>query len=448
MDKERHSYFRRLSTLTPLNLAKQIPEDLLALIDAVRGILFGVSQIYETLQHYTVYAIDERLSAVLLKVLDPASVYISQLIGALDRFDSISRKALPPPSVCRTVIESCRDNVTVFGKAVGVLALQLKILATHDDVRYTRQMLLTLYGAMAEIAGSWQAMASRIDVVKPLLWEVRPPPPAKSYATQNQLSRTSGVNGTESIRTPASAPAGPSTFLPLDHPRLRPNVSPSCLDHGKTRMTRRHAGSFSSKDVEIGKMLPSFIDVPSLTTVVLNGAAPPTPVPRVTRRAVTPLGSASLNQAPLATSAGPPYPDGTFPGSGYQSAPLVESHSRQGSQSSLLASSSSISLVSRLAQIEVPSSTNTLVDKEAIGAMRAALDAAPAIWVMTSEILEEAKDRNEDLKQILHKAKEAAERLGHNIDAIQEGTPAVDRKPLHDDARGFAKVSRLSVVQR
>ncbi|CCM02069.1 uncharacterized protein FIBRA_04145 [Fibroporia radiculosa] len=449
MDKERHSYFRRLSALTPLDLAKKIPEDLLALVDAVRGILFGVSQIYETLQHYTVYAIDERLSAVLLKVLDPASVYISQLIGALDRFDSISRKALPPPPVCRTVIESCRDNVTVFGKAVGVLALQLKILATHDDVRYTRQMLLTLYGAMAEIAGSWQAIASRIEVVKPLLWEVRPPPPAKSYATQSQLSRTPGVNGIDSTRTPVSAPAGPSTFLPLDHPRPRPNISPNSPDHGKTRMTRRHAGSFSSKDVEIGKMLPSFIDVPSLTTVVLNGAPPPTPVPRMTRRVATPLGSASLNQTPLTTSTGLHYPDSTFPGSVYQSATSSESHSRQGSQSSLLASSSSVSLVSRLGQIEVPSSTNTLVDKEAISAMRAALDAAPAIWVMTSEILQEVKDIKEDLKHILNKAKEAADRLGQNIDAIQDGTPAADRKPLHDDARGFAKtVIQLSTAMK
>lgn len=185
MDIERNSYFRRLSLLGSAPTSKAIPQPLLALVDAVRGILFAVSQIYQTLQHYTVYAIDERLSAVLLKVLDPASMYLQQLINALDRFDTMSRRNLPSPAVCRAVVESCRDNVTVFGKAVGVLALQLKVLATHDDVRYTRQMLLVLYGAMAEISSAWNAIAGQAEAVKPLLREHRPPPVlAKKVFTQ------------------------------------------------------------------------------------------------------------------------------------------------------------------------------------------------------------------------------------------------------------------------
>jgi len=429
MDKERHSYFRRLSTLTPLNLAKTIPEDLLALVDAVRGVLFGVSQIYQTLQHYTVYAIDERLSTVLLKVLDPASVYMSQLIASLDRFDTASRRGLPPPSVCRAVVESCRDNVTVFGKAVAVLALQLKVLATHDDVRYTRQMLLTLYGAMAEVASSWQAMASRIEAVKPLLWEVRPPPFSKSHTAQ--------AHGTDSSRSPVSAPAhtgASSSFLPpSDQPRLRRNYSPGSLDQGKTRMTRRHAGSFSSKDVEIGKMLPSSVEGPSLTAGVLNGAAPPTPVPRTARRINGTLGSAPLHPLSGTKHSGPQSADSV------QTTHLWETHSRQGSQNSLIASSSSSSLALRIGQLEAPSSTSTLVDKEAIGAMMQALNAAPVIWEMIGEILGDSHETKEDLKAILNQAKEVAERLRRNIQAIQDGIPAVDRRPLHDDARTFAK---------
>ena len=130
MDTERNSYFRRLSTLSAATISKAIPESLLAVVDAVRGILFALSQVYQTLQHYTVYAIDERLSAVLQKVLGPASSYMSQLIHALDRFDAVSRRALPSPSICRAVVENCRDTVTVFGKAVGMLSLQLKVLVT------------------------------------------------------------------------------------------------------------------------------------------------------------------------------------------------------------------------------------------------------------------------------------------------------------------------------
>ncbi|KZT11311.1 uncharacterized protein LAESUDRAFT_747064 [Laetiporus sulphureus 93-53] len=413
MDKERHSYFRRFSALTPLHLSKAIPEDLLALVDAARGILFGVSRIYETLQLYThtEYAIDQRLSTVLNKVLDPASVYMTGLINALDRFDTMSVKGLPPPSVCRAVVECCRDNVAVFGKAVGVLALQLKVLATHDDVRYTRQMLLNLYGSMAEIASSWQAMAMRIEAVKPLLWEIRPPPAAKSHAAQSPSS----------ARSAAAHIADSSTS---DQPRLRHGVSPTSRDHGQTRMARRHAGSFSYKDVEIGKMLPSFVDAPSspLTAGVINGAAPSTPVLRSARRMATALGSTPL---------GTPNGDSAVP-----TAYRWDSHSRQGSQNSLPPSSSGLAL--RTAQVETPSNTSTLVDKEAIDAVKKALDLAPAIWNMMDRILNDREGVTEDVKEIVDQAKVVTERLRRNIGYIRDGVQPTD-KPLHDEARTFAK---------
>ncbi|TFY67445.1 hypothetical protein EVJ58_g1617 [Rhodofomes roseus] len=439
MDKKRNAYFRRLSALTPLNLSKTIPEDLLALVDAVRGILFGVSQIYQTLQHYTVYAIDERLSAVLMKVLDPASVYMTQLITALDRFDTMSRRTVPPPSVCRAVVESCRDNVTVFGKAVGVLALQLKVLATHDDVRYTRQMLLTLYGAMAEIATSWQAMASRIEAVRPLLWEGRPPPVGKGYAAQTQASRVANGHGTDSSRSPISAPAHGSSFAsPLDYSRRRQNMAPPTPDESKTRMSRRHAGSFSSKDVEKGRWIPSNDIVPSLTAGVLTGAAPPMPVPRPQRRnAMTPL-SASGHSFSGLTANGSHHANGSSTAGVNQTYFTV--HSRQGSGSSMLPSASVLAL--KMAQMEAPSNTSTLVDNEAIEAMKQALDAAPTIWRTIAEIMAGTDDDQEELKDTLAKAKEIVERLTKNIDALQDGSASVDKlsKPLHDDARAFAKM--------
>ena len=52
----------------------------------------------------------------------------------------------PFPPARLPVVESCRDAVSVFGKAMGVLTLQLKALATRDDIRYTRQLLPELYG--------------------------------------------------------------------------------------------------------------------------------------------------------------------------------------------------------------------------------------------------------------------------------------------------------------
>lgn len=434
MDVERNSYFRRLSTLAPAVLAKTIPPALLALVDAVRGILFAVSQIYQTLQHYTVYSIDERLSAVLLKVLDPASTYMSQLINALDRFDTLSKRTLPPPAVCRSVVESCRDNVTVFGKAVGVLSLQLKVLATHDDVRYTRQMLVVLYGAMAEISSAWQDMAGRIEEVKPLLRDHRPPPATKLYQHTPTLRTTLPFTADIAAVSPVTAPLTTSPLLPpqpASRPLARP-ASPHSATDGRIRMSRRHAGSFSYKDVEIGKMLASNPESPQLATGVVGSTSLSTPILRTVRRpsALGPSGSSgSING------------DGTIRPS--TSAPRWDSHSRQCSTSSFLAAGAySPSLVMK-APPDMLSSTSTLVDKEALEAMQGAVQAAPLVWTMTDKMLQEAPEMQEELGDMLTRAKDVTDKLKESLHVIESGDAPTDRITLRDDAHVFANVSQM-----
>ncbi|CAL1705031.1 unnamed protein product [Somion occarium] len=426
MDVERNSYFRRLSTLTSTPLYKSVPASLLKLVDAIRGILFAVSQIYQTLQHYTVYAIDERLSAVLLKVLDPASMYMHQLIDALDRFDTTCRRTLPSPALCRAVVESCRDNVTVFGKAIGMLSLQLKVLATHDDVRYTRQMLLVLYGAMAEIASSWQTITSEIEVVKPLLQDHRPPPVSKSYVAPTPTIRTTTVSPVENVLSPpATAPAAlsmPSGSHGLQfRPLLRSNSGHDTGDLEK-RISRRHAGSFSLKDVQIGRMLPSFVGAPHLSAGVAETSS--TPTLRASRRMPQSAGS-----TPVTHFVGP-VPSSILPA-------RWDSHSREGSSSSLVASMSSPSLKPPMA--DQASSTNTLMDKQAIEAVKVAVEAAPSVWEMMDGLLGEIEELREELSESLQKAKEITEVVRINIQALEAGDPSADRNHLREDAHVFVR---------
>ncbi|KAG5220822.1 RAM signaling network component [Salix suchowensis] len=236
---ERNSYFRRLSTL-PTAVSTVLPQPLLCLIDSARSILFAVCQVYLALEHYTVQATDDRLPNVLRKVLDPANSDMMHFINSLDRFDAMSRKMLPPPAICRAVVESCKDTVSVFGKAMGVLALQLKMLA-HEDVRYLRSLLLTLYGATAEISCAWAGMAPHIEAIKPLLY-AKPP-------SSNHLAAISN-----SEVYPLSAPVTKST-----HGHEGSGAFPLRSANGTTGVVRarRHAGSFSSKDVEIEALRPS-----------------------------------------------------------------------------------------------------------------------------------------------------------------------------------------------
>ncbi|EGN96201.1 hypothetical protein SERLA73DRAFT_13166, partial [Serpula lacrymans var. lacrymans S7.3] len=169
MELERNSYFRRLSALPAATISSNLPPSLLSLVEAARSILFSTSQVYQCLSHYTVYTLDNQLSSVIKKVIDPANAYMTQLVDALDRFDTMSKKTTPGPGLCRAVIECSRDTAAVFGKAIGIVALQLKVLAAKNDVRFMRQLHLIFYGAIAEISFAWQAMAPHIESIKPLL---------------------------------------------------------------------------------------------------------------------------------------------------------------------------------------------------------------------------------------------------------------------------------------
>ena len=415
MDGERHSYFRRFSVLQSSAISKTIPDSLLHLVDAARGTLFAVSQIYQTLHHYTVYAIDERLASVLLKVLDPASGYITQLINALDRFDSMSHRGLPTPAVCRGVVESCKDNLAIFGKAVGVLALQLKVLATQDDVRYTRQMLLVLYGATAEISHAWQSMVPHLETVEPLLRDHRPPPITKTRPGGQAFPHPPSLNIIPSPISPFS-PAPP-------RPALVPPDSPGPTE--RTHIARRHAGSFSSKDVEIGRFMASSDGLTIMQRGVVSRAATETLIPRVSRRhpGLLPLHSGS---SPSATPRKSPQSQ--------------DAHSRQGSLSSLESSTThSPSTMGRL-QVDVTNTLHSLVDKEAIDAMSKAVEAAPPVWAMMDSILADLPESREDIKETLIKAQSVTQQLKTDILLLQDGMN-VERRSIRNDAYLFVKVS-------
>lgn len=463
MDVERNSYFRRLSSLPTASISRVIPPALLSFIDSVRGILFAVSQIYQSLQHYTVYAIDERLSSVLQKVLDPASQYMLQLIDALDSFDSMSRRGPPPPSVIRRVVESCRDNVAVFGKAVGVLALQLKVLASRDDVRYSRQMLLVLYGAMAEISNAWQGMVHQVEAVEPLLREEdRPPLPLKLP----QLANGSGYSGhghgvgkmhgksqrTESrerISPISEQPELPSPFYNPPQTMSRSAASSRAGGAGmqplavsskvpigggeRLRMARRHAGSFSVKDVELGRSMAS--NSPPADRLVGGSSAQ---MSRQHARQIHP----AMPMLPPPRSTHHNHSHQHTPGHSPTKSALGASESLHVRQDSAhgLSPTGAPSPGLRSNMLEVPSSSTTLVDKDAIEAISVAVKAAPAVWSMLEEISREMPDAGTDLRENLAKAVMLTNRLGENIKAMQEGLPSADRKALREDGHVFVRV--------
>ena len=429
IDNERNLYFRRFSTLPKPRESDKIPTALLNIVDAIRGILFSLSQIYSAVRNYTVSAIDERTSGVLGKVLDPASSYLSGLINALDKFDSVSeRGGIPPPAICRSLLESCKDNVAVFGKVASVLQLQLKVLSASHDPRYTRTLLLMLYGSTAEISNSWQAMLPLLNPILPLL---RDPRPAPSSSGTNSHSRSMrGVLHDKTILPPV-----PSV---VSHSRSAPARS----------RYRRHAGSFSSNDVQIGKALASHS--PSDRSHSPGSSSP------------YPLRSAFRNPA---TSA---HPMPTLPAiSTNIGAPHSFTHSRAQSHSSIASTSTSSpsiqppSLSPRLAPHlpsnpgfrspsvsrsrdglgDLPTDSSKLVDQDLLDSMENAADHALAVWKMCDEVLlEEPEESHKDLRDALDRVQVIAGKMRAHFSSVQEEESQVDRKALGDDARMFVKV--------
>ncbi|WRT67282.1 uncharacterized protein IL334_004249 [Kwoniella shivajii] len=266
IDESKNSYFRRLSTLPVSTISKTIPAALLKFIDAVRGILYALSQLHSALRQYLVFAVNERIASVFSRVMEPAGNYMNNLINALDRFDSMSRRNTPPVHAIRSVIEAAKESVAVFAKVMAVLRMQIPALKSND-VRYTRTLLTMIYGSMAEVACSWRNMAPLLVEIRPLLvidvggLAMRSLGGVKMAPTASLSGRTpiSPIIERRESQSPASVSKSTVGGSPLV-PQVEESPAPASTNAASLRTmgrTRRQAGSFSSLDVEKGMLMGS-----------------------------------------------------------------------------------------------------------------------------------------------------------------------------------------------
>ena len=253
-DESRNSYFRRLSTLPKSTISKTIPPAMLKFVDAIRGILFALSQLHAALRQYLLFAVPDRVAGVFNRVMEPAGTYMTNLINALDRFDSMSRRGIPPSSAIRSVANATKESVAVFSKVVAVLRLQMPALR-GGDVRYTRTLLLMIYGSMAEIGCSWEAMEQLLEDVKPLLHD-RPGGIAMALAGSMGRTPISPIPERGESRSPSSAARSSMSTVNAspNHPSTASMETPA---PNARAQRRRQAGSFSTEDVERGMLMGS-----------------------------------------------------------------------------------------------------------------------------------------------------------------------------------------------
>lgn len=457
MDGVRNSYFRRLSKI-PLSVsAPPLPQSLCQTVDAIRGILFAVSQIYSAVQQYTNVIVERRIASILVRVLEPAKRAMDTLIGALERYDSTARRAVPSALECRSVVEACRENVSVCGRVVAVLQLQLKVLAAGagGDVRYTRHLLLMLYGGIAEVVNSWRDLMPHLAEVKEFLAGTALPTfsagrvevSTKNHGTGLGLSMAP-ISGPSSIRRPISPieehiEPTQSAVIQESESEVEPVPSPAhSAFTNRSRMERR-AGSreltLSTSASATGKAPTSS---PMESPMSAGSDAP------VAQSSPVPLRSA-LRNANMNANTNALHAERSAASSPNHS---ISAQSQSRDERSDAAGSPHMrpGRLARRAQGTLldPSESLRGVDEDLLNTAEKAAATASEMWALLGATIESARSQGvhdniiTPVNSGLNSALEATTKLKAALRAVREGTGReLGRRPLFEVATLFAKVS-------
>ncbi|QRV85881.1 leucine-rich repeat-containing protein sog2 [Ceratobasidium sp. AG-Ba] len=431
MDGVRNSYFRRLSTVPLPVSAPPLPPALCQTVDAIRGILFAVSQIYSAIQQYTNAIVERRIANILVRVLDPAKRAMDTLISALERYDATSRRAVPSALECRSVVEACRENVSVCCRVVSVLQLQLKVLAAGagGDVRFARHLLLMLYGGVAEVVNSWRDLMPHLGEVKEYL--VGTNLPVVAPGRTELFSKGLGLNtGPSSSRRPIS-PIEEHTE-PINTIMEQDEEPRTVLEQVRETEKRSYGGSRDLKLTTSGmsngnKVLSSSpMESPlSVASDIVPSHSSPGPLRSALRKANASHGDISLSSSPKqrtqAQDAGSP-----------------------------IMRSNRLGLAPKRPLLEPVDSLRT-VDEDLLTTAEKAAGIASELWVSLEATIGQARDKGGvDLSVLgpvengLATALEVTAKLRAALRAIREGDGG--KKGLYEAATAFAKCVTKTIM--
>ncbi|KAG0298730.1 RAM signaling network component [Dissophora globulifera] len=157
-DCDRYSevYFQRLATHPPP--LHPLPGERIRLVEAARGILFALSQIYRAVKQVVGCTADEKFRLSFTRLLQSANTAMAHLIQSLDRFDSSAQVQVPDQAICAEIMRCCESNVVAFRKLVHMVQSQIRSISILADARLVRNLVLMLHGALSEIRVAWESL--------------------------------------------------------------------------------------------------------------------------------------------------------------------------------------------------------------------------------------------------------------------------------------------------
>ncbi|WFC97998.1 RAM signaling network component [Malassezia yamatoensis] len=217
-EAQRIRYFRRLSKLPaqPLD-STSLNTPILKFMDAARGILFALSQGLHAIKQHISVSNDDRLATLSQRGLSMASSSMNQLIQALDRLDTGTQLGRLEPVVVRRVLEASNDSLRTFRRMVTTFHAQLTQLEDRMDVRFSRTLLLLLYGSVAELRNSSAVMAPNYAKVQQYLADERPwadeDHPERAYRFKRTLDTPHDTNDSGALDSSLGSPRASTPLM-------------------------------------------------------------------------------------------------------------------------------------------------------------------------------------------------------------------------------------------
>lgn len=141
-------YFRRLSTLPE---KKRTSQSAIRIVEAAQGILYSLTQASNAIEQYVSFsrARNKPLPA-LESVLYNSKTHSLHLIRALETYDERNDEEAVDP-----ILEACDHNIQVFRHIITLLHSKIQPIGMDMDARFTRTLLLLLYGVHIELQAAW-----------------------------------------------------------------------------------------------------------------------------------------------------------------------------------------------------------------------------------------------------------------------------------------------------
>ncbi|KAG0086124.1 RAM signaling network component [Podila epicladia] len=247
-DKYSDVYFQRLASQPPF--PNPLPSDKLRLVEAARGILFALSQIYRAVKQCVGCVTEEKLGLLFNRLLQNTSSAITQLIQALDRFDSTAHTQVPDQNICSEILRNCESSVVAFRKLVSMVQTQIRAISLAADARLVRNLVLQLHGALSEIRLAWDALVPLIQAVSGesstalvdpnhILKDHKDHQPILQHSVLLSSSHHHGHHQSHPLHLSPTIQANP-TWHPVQMPQRSQNMSRTS-NHSSHSVTNLHA---------------------------------------------------------------------------------------------------------------------------------------------------------------------------------------------------------------